>query len=115
MADETPDLDDLERLARSPEGDDGLDWSDDYKAATCPAAMLALIERCKVAEAAVRVFAKRWSEAVGMCDCCFALADCPDVELPDGYRCEVILCEWADAEARRALGLLEPEVPDGTD
>ena len=86
-----------------------------FIAAANPAAVLALIERLRVAEAAVRVFAKRWSEAVGMCDCCFALADCPDVELPDGYRCEVILCEWADAEARTALGLPEPEVPDGTD
>ena len=90
MADETLDLDELERLARSPEGDDGLDWSDDYKAATCPAAVVALVERLRVAEHRVTVL-RAYCEG-GITFACLTAEDIAD-----------------------ALGLPEPEVPDGTD
>jgi len=102
-------------------GDEGFMPDFAFIAAANPAAVLALIERLRVAEEARRILAEHIfalceGDAPDGCANCNAFDEarqtCKDDDPSD---CVLSIQRIAMREARTALGLPEPEVPDGTD
>jgi hypothetical protein len=105
------DLDGLEALAMKPRDDTPFSGM----VIVTNEEMLALVERVRVAEKALALLALPATDDNNTCDielCCDFRPDAEGLLCVDGATCDYARKaeQWAIAEARRALGLSEPEV-----